>query len=89
MMLRHEVPVLGRPITRPKPDRADRATMAAPARLLTPTLRAHRLVTPSTLSSWHRRLITRKWTYPRPAGRPPSTTRAWHIPRTRKPLSGQ
>jgi hypothetical protein len=34
MMLRHEVSVLRRQVTRPKPDRADRATMAAPARLL-------------------------------------------------------
>jgi hypothetical protein len=28
MMLRHEVPVLGRQVTRPEPDWADRATMA-------------------------------------------------------------
>ena len=79
MMVRHEVPVLGRQVTRPKPDWADRATMAAPARLLPAGLRAHRLVTPGTLASWHRRMITRKWTYPSQAGRPSSTTGAWHI----------
>ena len=77
MTLRHEVPMLGRQVTRPEPDRADRATMAAPARLLPTALRAHRLVTAGTLSSWHRRLITRKWTYPSQAGRPPSTTGAY------------
>ncbi len=70
LVLRHEVAVLRRQVTGPKPDWADRAVITAMTRLLPKCLRMHRIVTPGTLLAWHRHLIKNKMDLPQYRGTP-------------------
>jgi putative transposase len=73
LILRHEVRVLRRQVTRPRMDWADRAVLAGLARLLPRPGWNRVFVKPETLLGWHQELVRRRWSYPHRHGRPAVT----------------
>jgi len=61
-VLRHQLAVLHRQVSRPRYTPADRMLLATLAKLLLRERWPIFLVTPSTLLRWHRELVARRWT---------------------------
>src|SRR6266511_143107 len=72
LLLRHQLRVLERQVTRPQPTQADRALLAALSQVLSrQRWKSSAFVRPATLMRWHRELVARRWTYAhRRSGRP-------------------
>jgi putative transposase len=68
VVLRHELAVLRRQVSRPRLEESDRVFLAAASRLLSGKSRRSFFVRPDTLLGWHRQLVRKRWTY---AGRRP------------------
>jgi putative transposase len=71
-VLRHELGVLRRQVSRPELVPADRAVLALLARLLPRDRWSAFFVTPATLLRWHQRMVRDRWTYAK-LGRPPAS----------------
>ena len=73
LVLRHQLAVLQRQISRPRFESDDRAILTAMSRIIGRDRWSIFVVKPDTLLGWHRRLVANHWTYPHRPGRPSTT----------------
>src|SRR5207249_1073246 len=73
LVLRHQLAVLQRQISRPRFEPDDRVILTALARALGRNRWSIFIVKPDTILRWHRRLVANHWTYPHRPGRPTTT----------------
>jgi putative transposase len=74
LVLRHQLTVLRRQVSRPRLEPSDRALLAAISRALPRGRWPCFFVKPDTLLRWHRRLVAGSWTHAHQTGRPPLAT---------------
>ena len=70
LVLRHQLAILQRQVTRPRFEPDDRAILTTLAHVLRRERWSIFVVKPDTLLRWHRRLVANHWTYPHRPGRP-------------------
>jgi hypothetical protein len=75
VLLRDEIAVLRRQLSRPAMQPADRVFLAAASRLIARARWRSFFVTPETLLAWHHRLVARRWSYPGRRPGPPKISR--------------
>ena len=63
LVLRHQVKVLQRQVSRPRLNRLDRVLFAAASRAMPRSSWSSFVVRPETLLRWHRELVRKKWTF--------------------------
>jgi hypothetical protein len=92
VVLRHEIAVLRRQVSRPAMQPADRVFLAAASRLIPRARWRSFFVAPDTLLAWHRRLVARRWDLSRETSRPsqdqPGRSRAGSAARAGEPAMG-
>src|SRR5437899_11250198 len=71
VVLRHDLASLRRGTRRRAVTWTDRLFLVAASRFLPRARWRSFIITPGTLLRWHRRLVAKRWTYARQAGRPP------------------